>query len=247
MNSAIYRGCITHTRFLPIKHQFKYNIFMLYLDLDELAYVFSNIPFWSSCGKKSLAYFRRSDYISLGNKSIKETVRSIIYEKLQVHHTGPVRMLTHLRVLGLCYNPVTFYYCFDNLGMQLEYVVAEITNTPWNERYQYLIDVRKNPHMTFNKCFHISPFMDMDMQYNWQFQTPANTLTVKMDVYKEQHYFNAFLSMQHQPITQRNMTALLLHSGWINYKVLFGIYWQAAKLYCKKCPVYDHPRKKQHE
>lgn len=215
---------------------------MMYLDLDEIGSIFENIPFWSDGQKKSLAYFNRDDYLKPNDAPLKELVRRIIFEKSKVNHSGPIRMLTHMRILGCCFNPVTFYYCFNNLDTELEFVLAEITNTPWNERHKYLIDLRQKNNMQFAKKFHISPFMDMNMQYDWKFTMPSESLVVDMQVYKDELYFNANLSLKRAPITRSNMMSLLLKSSFINYKVIWGIYWQAAKLYLKEIPFYSHPK-----
>ena len=69
--------------------------------------------------------------------SLKETVWDLVEKKTGERPKGPVRMLTQLRYFGFCFNPVTFYYCFDEAGLKVEYIAAEITNTPWNERKQY--------------------------------------------------------------------------------------------------------------
>ncbi|MDA8561650.1 DUF1365 domain-containing protein [Gammaproteobacteria bacterium] len=242
MNSAIYKGVVKHSRFVPKQHDFSYKLFMTYLDLDEIGTIFKGIPFWSDNNKKSLAYFNRNDYLKPNDTPLKGLVRKIIFEKCKVNHSGPIRMLTHMRILGCCFNPVTFYYCFNNSDTKLEFVLAEITNTPWKERHQYLIDLRQKNNMQFTKKFHISPFMDMDMQYDWKFTIPSESLVVDMKVYKDELYLNAKLSLKRFPITRNNMMSLLLKSSFINHKVILGIYWQAAKLYLKGIPFYSHPK-----
>lgn len=242
MKSAIYQGEVNHYRFVPKKNKFKYKIFMTYLDLDELGHIFDNITFWSDNNSKNLAYFKRDDYLKPSNTPLKDIVKKIIFDKTKVNHTGPIRMLTHLRILGCCFNPVTFYYCFNETDTNLDFVIAEITNTPWDERHQYLVDLRYQDDKPFSKAFHISPFMDMDMQYDWKFNLPKDKLHIDMKVNKEKCYLNVNLALNKKPITKSNMNYLLLKSSLINYKVIWGIYWQAAKLYLKKFPFYDHPK-----
>ena len=142
MKSAIYTGSVIHTRLKPKKHRFCYKLQMLYLDLDEIGSIFKKIPIWRDDGKKSLAYFKREDYISPHNQTIKKVIQKCIYEDTGDRHDGPIKILTNLRMFGFCFNPVSFYYCFDSTDTRLEFVVAQINNTPWNERHHYVIDVR---------------------------------------------------------------------------------------------------------
>jgi len=100
---------------------------------------------------------------------------------------GPVRVLTHLRYFGYVMNPVTFYYCFAPDGKHVETILAEITNTPWNERHTYALGPAPeddtpagHPHR-FAKAFHISPFLDMDHTYEWRFSAPEDRLNVHME------------------------------------------------------------------
>ena len=101
---------------------------------------------------------------------------------------GPIRLLTHLRFFGYSFNPVSFYYCFDAPDSRVETIVAEITNTPWKERHAYVLPVtgaaRRGARawrFSFDKQFHVSPFMPMDMRYEWCFSAPGEGLHVHME------------------------------------------------------------------
>lgn len=139
MNSAIYEGTVQHRRFQPVPHEFSYRLFMMYLDLDELGDVLARSPFWSD-RRWAPARFRRADYLGDPHAPLADAVRDEAARRLGHRPEGPVRMLTHLRYWGYCFNPVTFYYCFAPGGERLEAIVAEITNTPWNERHRYVLD-----------------------------------------------------------------------------------------------------------
>ena len=101
-------------------------MYMLYLDLDELP----------GLGLRS---FRRSDYLGDPSRDLATEVRDRVEAALGFRPAGPVRLLTHVRSLGYVFNPVSFYYCFDEGGERLRAVVAEITNTPWGERHAYVL------------------------------------------------------------------------------------------------------------
>ena len=162
---------------------------------------------------------------------------------------GPVRMLAHLRYFGHCFNPVSFYYCYDAADEHVETIVTEIHNTPWGEEHLYVLPVSRSVHPMpqwrrhrFGKAFHISPFMDMSVQYDWRFRMPGDTLAVHMISYRNQErLFDASLSLVQKPLTRSNLTRMLLLYPAMTAKVLLLIYWQALKLVVKGAPFYPHP------
>ena len=170
MKSAIYRGDVRHRRFRPVAHAFRFPLFMMYLDLAELPAVFAGRWIWSMT-RPALARFRRADYLGPANIPLDDAVRSLVEERLGFRPAGPIRLLTHLRYLGVLMNPVSFYFCFDAEGERLEAIVAEITNTPWGERHSYVLDRRAGDaagtefRHRFTKAFHVSPFMPMNQSY----------------------------------------------------------------------------------
>jgi hypothetical protein len=159
-------------------------------------------------------------------------------------------MLTHLRYWGHCFNPVSFYYCSDVADSKVEYIVAEITNTPWQERHSYVLGERDNQETggrkryRFAKDFHVSPFMDMDFRYDWRFVEPGDALHIHMINFKEdKKYFEAFLDLKRQEITGPALAGILLRFPAMTRKVLGMIYWQAFRLWLKKIPYHEHPQK----
>ncbi|MGZ9014346.1 MAG: DUF1365 domain-containing protein, partial [Burkholderiales bacterium] len=163
---------------------------------------------------------------------------------------GPVRMLTHLRYAGYCFNPVTFYYCYDGDGAAVSDIVAEITNTPWNERHAYVLAAEADEgrgamhRYRFEKCFHVSPFMGMEVRYDWRFSTPGQTLAVHMrDVAAGRLMFEATLSLQRTPITGASLARTLAAFPVMTLKVIAAIYWQALRLWLKRAPFHPHPTK----
>ena len=167
--SGIYEGLVSHCRFSPLRHQFNYRVYMMYLDLDELGSVFAKNSFWS-VSKFNLAYFSRKDYLGDEEIPLKEAVKQRVQEVAGVYPEGPVRMLTNLRFFGFIINPITCYYCFDS-EERLQFVVAEVTNTPWKEKISYVIPAGKASNVSvayFDKALHVSPFMPMDIKYFWK-------------------------------------------------------------------------------
>jgi len=249
MHSALYIGRLRHRRFAPRAHQFSYRLFMMYVDLAELDQVFRGRWLWSA-RRPALAWLRRADYIGDAAQSIEAAVRDRIAARTGRQPAGPIRMLTHLRYFGIGFNPVTFYYCFDAADTRVESIVAEITNTPWNERHAYVLtdptseSRPRELRYRFAKEFHVSPFMPMEADYDWRFGMPAERLAVNMQSHiGGERVFDATLDLSRREITGPALAQALLAFPCMTASVVAGIYTQALKLWWKRMPFHTHPPK----
>jgi uncharacterized protein len=159
-----------------------------------------------------------------------------------------VRLLAHLRYFGYIFNPVSFYYGYQADGRTLDYVVAEITNTPWSERHAYLlrIDAAEHHgralHWTFAKAFHVSPFQPMDCRYDWRFTPPGDDLRVHMNLLRDgQRAFDATLCLTRRSLDGTSLARVLLRYPLMTAQVITAIHWQALRLWLKRTPVHSHP------
>ena len=249
MQSCLYEGQVRHRRLAPRVHNFQYKVFYCYLDLDELDQVFNGRWFWST-RSPALARFKRKDYFGDESVPLKTAVMDRVKQATGNRPQGPIRMLAHLRYFGFVFNPVTFYYCFDKSGSSVETIVAEITNTPWGERFTYVLPAEEadanGRHFKFemDKDFHVSPFMPMDIRYNWFFRAPDKKLNVHMVNFdKEKKVFDATLTMERKPISLINCASVLVRYPFLTTSVIVGIYWQAFRLALKRVPFCNHPNK----
>jgi DUF1365 family protein len=251
MHSAIYTGHVYHRRIEPKPHDFRYRLFMLYLDLDELPRVFHGRWLWS-VNRWNVCWFRRADYMSPTDVPLKTAVLDRVEARIGRRPTGSVRILTLLRTFGYVFNPVTFYYCFDADG-KLAAVASEITNTPWGERHTYVVEARdKNEagslSSRFPKEFHISPFQAMALDHDWRFDPPGERLTVAMtNLQAGRPVFHAGLQCERRPITGAGLARVLIGYPFLTVVVHAAIYWQAARLWLKRAPFHTHPAKRSAE
>ncbi len=252
MKSALYQGQVRHRRFEPIDHDFTYRVCLTWLDLAELDTAFRGRWLWST-RRPSWSWFRRADYLEPTDIPLEDAVRNRVEEQLGRRPSGPIRVLTQLRTFGFVFNPVSFYFCFDEADQQVEAIVAEITNTPWKERHAYVLgresgevdETGQRLRFRFPKSFHVSPFFDLDFEYEWRFSIQDRALTVHMENWCEgRRAFDATLTLQRKPITGPALASALVRFPLMSLKVLAAIYWQAFRLWRKRCPFFVHPDKR---
>ena len=253
----LFKGKVTHTRTSPTLHKFKYSFFQIWLDVEQTDLIDKISRFWSS-EKNNLVCFKRENYQpnkTGENNSIRQQVCKKINSQTNKNFDGNVYLLASLSYWGYCYNPVSFYLCYDRKN-NLEFILSEIHNTPWGERFTYVHDVSLNEYshsqfknirsdtlaFKFDKAFHVSPFMPMDLNYDWHFQIKQNKVLISMNLQQgDQPIFNATLDLKGQELTKKQANQLPFRYPFMCIKVLLAIYWNALRLWVKGVNFFDHP------
>lgn len=236
ISSAIYEGEVRHRRFAPKRHEFTYSLYLTFLNLAELKDLFP-LPWYMRW-----INFKRRNYLASSVENLEEAVWQKVEELGSPRLDGSVYILTNLSYFGYCFNPVSFYYCYDS-EQNLRYVLSEINNTPWGERHCYLshVSAGRQPHC-FTKDFHVSPFMPMEMDYKWYFSKAEKKLNVHMKNFEEgKELFNATLSLKRKQFSHSFLLKMAIKQPLIPVKVIVGIYWNALLLKLKGVSFYENP------
>ena len=238
--SCLYEGTIRHRRRAPHK-EFTHRLALAYVDLDEVPGLLDGRLVRPGPGSLR---FRRRDYLGDPATPLDTAVRDRVAELGGTRPDGPIRLLTQLRSWGLCFNPVSFYYCFGADGRP-EHVLAEVTNTPWGERHAYLLQAGAGDLLRgrFAKELHVSPFMGMDHVYEARANAPARTLSVHIDSLRDgTSAFDATLSLRRVELTRRAAARFTARYPLAAARVLALIYGHAIALKLAGARVHPHPR-----
>ena len=248
--AGLYIGTLRHRRFRPRKHEFAYRLFMAFLDIDRIPELMAQTP-WTSYNRFNWASFEERDHLGDPQLSLRERVEQDARAHGIPLPAGPIFLLTHLRYLGYYFNPISFYFCYDRSG-RLDTVLAEVCSTFGENRNYWLSSQNRQPSANAlryrcPKTMHVSPFMDMNLDYDFvltepgdQFVAHMNTIANRPDQ-SSQPLFDATLTLERQPWTSRTLRGMLLRHPWMSAKVIVAIHWQALRLYLKKVPVFTHP------
>ncbi|HEX5594028.1 MAG TPA: DUF1365 domain-containing protein [Solirubrobacterales bacterium] len=259
--SAVYEGTIRHRRFAPVEHEFRYRLFLMYLDLAELPQVLDPYPLFSA-RSRALARFRREDFMGDPGRPLDQCVREAVEEAAGVHPSGPVRLLAGLRYFGHSFNPVSLYYCFDPAGERVEAVVADVQNIPWGERHPYVLarGERRGSVLSdeLEKTFHVSPLMGMDQTYSFRAGEPDERLAVHIESRPRESApdrdiggpsrtrgapkeFDATLNLRRRELSRRTLTTMLARYPAMSLQVVAKIYAQSLRLKLKGARYFPHP------
>lgn len=263
MNSCIYTLKLIHNRRIPRLNSFKYSIYMMYLDLDEIEamskslFLFSynkwnvlsffdqdHFKFVSQKSKKAEVIARETidfDAQKYLNKNTKERLQVLIKELQLDFELDKAYVLTSLRNFGYIFNPVSFYYCFDGEG-RFRAMFSEVNNTFGDQKmYHCVID---NPEAeiftdTQTKNYYISPFINYDNNLHWRFKIPADKIMMSIDSLKNNEVeLQTSFTGDRKELNNINLLWAVIRYPMVTLMAIVLIHYQALKLFIKKIKFY---------
>jgi len=247
--SCIYTGRVMHRRARPRRHKLAYEVASFLVDLDELPTLDRRLRGFSY-NRFGLFGFHDRDHGPGTGEPLKPWVEQHLAKAGIVLNGGPVRLLCYPRLLGYVFNPLSVYFCYraDGNKHQLAAILYEVTNT-FRERHSYLIPADENAGMdglirqACAKELYVSPFIDMDMTYNFRIKPPAEDLAVAIHATdKDGPLLFASFNGQRQAMTAATLRKSFYKFPFLTVKVIAGIHWEALKLWLKGVPLVHHPR-----
>jgi hypothetical protein len=250
--SGLYTGVVTHRRLHGPAHGFGYPIYMHLLDLDELDAIDARLRLFGRNRRRPVA-FHDADHFRDASRDIRENLRALVEADGVAWPGGRVSLLTHCRVFGYVFNPVSFYYCHAPDG-RLAVIVAEVNNT-FGDRHPYVLPVATAERheasqaaggtryrWTAKKLMHVSPFFPIDGSYRWEFDEPGDRLRARVDVtLRGERQFTAALALTRRELSDRGIAGALLRYPLVTVKVIGAIHWEALKLWLKGAPFHSQP------
>ena len=229
-----------HHRLAPPEHRFVYPIYMLLLDLEELPDLGRNMRLFRH-NRWGVVSFCENDYLPGSATDLRTRLDLLLRSHGLGIPGGRVLVLTHPRLLGYAFNPVSFFYCYDSAG-HLSATVAEVRNT-FGDRHVYLADASR---WTDKKVMHVSPFFSMSGSYDWHLPEPTATkVLARVDLVEAgRPLLKAELSLSLQPLTDGLLARTICRYPCMTAKVILAIHWEALRLRAKgarfhKRPPYD--------
>jgi len=247
LDSALYVGSLRHRRFSPKPHEFTYPVFLSFLEIDRIPELMRASSL-TAHNRWNLAAFYDRDHFGDPGQSLRARLECDAERNGVTLPEGRIFLLTHLRYLGYVFNPVSFFYFFDR-SEKLQLMMAEVNNTFGESCNYWLSPAEQKPggaacRYATAKRLHVSPFMSMNLRYDWIFTAPGESLVAHMNTHEHgSRFFDATLTLRRRPWNAGSIRGVLARYPLMTLRVIAAIHWQALALWWKGVPVFTHPER----
>ena len=233
-NSKIYTGKVIHKRFKPKEHYFKYNVFSLLIDLNELEEINKYIKFFSY-NKFNIISFYDKDHGDRDGSSIKLWVKKNLRNIGIIKEDIRIKLLCYPRIFGYVFNPLSTYFIY-NKHSELISIFYEVKNT-FGEQHTYIFKAHDEKTVQ-NKCkkkFYVSPFIEMDCEYHFKTLNPREQLSVVINQNdKDGKLLFASQDGISKDFNNKNLILSYLTHPLMTFKIIGAIHYEAFKLWAKR-------------
>lgn len=251
---ALLLGRVWHRRIRPVEHRFSYPFWWAWINLDDVDGLLRRSMWWGRAWRPIV--FNEQDYLDGLPGALRERVTAKADSLGLDWRAGTVCLMSQPRILGWLFNPISLYWHFAPGKGQPTSVIAEVHNTPWNEKHWYRLDLAKAKEMvekdaeaaakfadvSHKKAFHVSPFMPMDLRYEWRLEVDMSGTNVAIDNHDDEGVlFSAGVSLQRMNADKGAMVAMLRRYGAQTLKVSLAIYAHAWRIWRKGISFHRHP------
>lgn len=241
--SCLYTGSVMHRRFRPSGHCLRYRVFWLLLDLDEIAALRNRLRLLRF-ERAGLASFRAADHGDGSARPLRAQIEAQLAGAGIDLDGGPIRLLCMPRILGYGFNPLSVYFCYRRDGTPAA-LVYQVHNT-FSQRHSYVAEISSRPDGAVvqqgRKNFYVSPFMAMDMRYEFRVQLPDERVAVAIrNVDADGPILAAALGGKRRDLSDRTLALVLLAYPLLTLKVVAAIHWNALRLWWKGVPLVPRP------
>jgi DUF1365 family protein len=239
--SAIYEGVVTHRRFRPRPHRFRYRVFAMLLELDELAGLDRRLKLFA-CNRWGIFSFQDRDHGD--GRDLRLWLDGLLAEK-GIAAGGGRRVLCYPRILGYVFNPLSVWYCDDDQG-RLKAIIYEVHNT-YEERHAYVLPVEDpadSIRQGCSKAFYVSPFLSRDCRYDFRIRPPDQHVAIL--IHEEEAglpILDAGFAGKRRVLNDRTLMRMLLCYPLMTLKVIAAIHFEAVRLMLKGVRRHSHQPK----
>lgn len=243
--SALYLGTVRHRRHRPVVNAFRYRVYHVLLDVDELARLDAEVGGFTY-NRPGITSFHDRDHFGPADLPVRDKLARWLSDQGVELPPGPVRVLTNLRVLGYVFNPVSWWFCHAADG-RLACIVAEVSNT-FGDHHAYLLDdlddrADGTVRARSDKVFHVSPFLPIEgLTYRFTFVGPGDRALVHMDVEDaEGTVLDATQDGRRVPLTTGTLARALVTHPLLTLRTVALIHLQALRLWRRRVRFHRRP------